>query len=301
MMLGTWGPKSATGDYIWYPMFYDVDTQLGVNNSGVPTWEYDTNATADKQFSTADSVLWNNLWACFSNPIKQKYIELRKEALTIEKLNGFYDFDPTVSKSYAMMGGRPMVAYNIDEYYKYISPAFEGFIDTTGNKAYTKTFFYCLQGTRELQRELFLRNRFNYLDSEWLAGSYSKEAVLMQFKARYDSNDAINTSDKFINEAPDYISPDYVKPDTMTDKELEDLRKNYQSFIDNGGIIQDWGVSPFDSEASMTITPYLKQFVGLWYDETPTATTMFDGENPITVEPLPAVQNSVLNTPMFSQ
>lgn len=301
MMLGSWGPKSATGDYIWYPMFYDVDTQLGVNNSGVPTWEYDTNATRDKQFSTADSVLWNNLWTCFSNPIKTKYIELRKELLTIEKLNGFYDFDPAISKSYAMMGGRPMVAYNIDEYYKYISPAFEGFIDTTGNKAYTKTFFYCLQGTRELQRELFLRNRFNYLDSEWLAGSYSKEAVLMQFKARYDSNDAINTSDKFINEAPDYINPDYVKPDTMTDKDLEDLRKNYQSFIDNGGIIQDWKTSPLDSEASMTITPYLKQYVGLWYDETPTATVAFDGENPITIEPFESVQNSVMNTPMFSQ
>lgn len=295
MMLGTWGPKSATGDYIWYPMFYDVDTQLGVNNSGVPTWEYDTDATRDKQFSTADSVLWNNLWTCFSNPIKQKYIELRKEALTIEKLNGFYDFDPAVSKSYAMMGGRPMVAYNIDEYYKYISPAFEGFIDTTGNKAYTKTFFYCLQGTRELQRELFLRNRFNYLDSEWLAGAYSEEAVLMQFKARYDSNDAINTSDKFIDSAPDFDDP------TLTEQERAELMANYESFMANGGTIQPWKESPLDSEASMTITPFLKQYVGLWYDETPTATIPFDGENPITIEPLPAVQNSVLNTPMFSQ
>jgi len=224
MMLGSWGPQSVDGDYIWYPMFYDIDTQLGVNNSGVPTWEYDTDATKNKQFSTADSVLWNNLWTCFEPRIKEKYIELRKELLTIENLNGFYDFNPAVSKSYAMMGGRPLVAYNIDEYYKYIDPAFNGFIDTTGNTSYTKTFFYCLQGTRELQRELFLRNRFNYLDSQWLAGAYSVNAVQMQFKSRYNANDAIVTSDTFINEAPDYINPDYVKPDEMTDEALEQLR-----------------------------------------------------------------------------
>ena len=34
VMMATYGPHRAGGDYIWYPIFYDIDTQLGLNNSG---------------------------------------------------------------------------------------------------------------------------------------------------------------------------------------------------------------------------------------------------------------------------
>ena len=34
MMLATWGPQETNGNYIWYPIFYDIDTQLGLNNVG---------------------------------------------------------------------------------------------------------------------------------------------------------------------------------------------------------------------------------------------------------------------------
>ena len=71
--------------------------------------------------------------------------------------NGFYDFDPAISNSYAMMGCRPLNMINIDEYYKYIAPAFTGYLDTSGVTQQTSLYFYCLQGTRELQRELFLK------------------------------------------------------------------------------------------------------------------------------------------------
>lgn len=76
-MLATYGPKEPGGHYIWYPWFYDIDTQLGVNNSGIPTWEYDVDATLTGQFSTSNSVLWNNLYACYGNEIKDKYKALR--------------------------------------------------------------------------------------------------------------------------------------------------------------------------------------------------------------------------------
>jgi hypothetical protein len=41
----------------------------------------------------------------------------------------------------------------------------------------TNAYFYCLQGTRELHRKQFLRNRFNYYDSKWMAQSYSPGAT----------------------------------------------------------------------------------------------------------------------------
>ena len=284
MMLASWGPQEEDGEYIWYPIFYDVDTQLGVNNSGVPTWEYDTEATADKQFSTADSILWNNLWSCFADSIKSKYIDLRKKALTIENLNGYYDFDPAISKSYAMMGCRPLNVYNIDEYYKYIAPAFTGYLDTSGNTAITSLYFYCLQGTRELQRELFLRNRFNYLDSCWLGGPYAEEAVLQELKIRYNANDAINTSDKFVTVEP---------ADTTTD--------TWQAFLRNGGSVKPYKENALDADLTFEITPYLKQYVGMYYDSIPSTPIRFDGENPVALTATPAVQKSIEETVGFSQ
>ena len=139
---------------------------MGVNNSGVPYWDYYEEVSENGTFSTPDSVLWVNLWKCFSSEIKNKYDELAGVKLTIENLNGYYECNPEVSKSIAMEGYRPIIINNVDEYQKYIAPSISGFVDTAGTKGViSSAFFYCLQGTRELQRELFLRNRFNYIGS----------------------------------------------------------------------------------------------------------------------------------------
>jgi hypothetical protein len=76
-MMASWGPQTAGGDYIWYPIFYDMDTQLGINNTGIPSFEYYVNATQDGCFSTNDSVLWGNLYNCFFSEIKSTYYALR--------------------------------------------------------------------------------------------------------------------------------------------------------------------------------------------------------------------------------
>lgn len=287
MMLATWGPREEGGEYIWYPIFYDIDTQLGVNNSGVPTWEYDTEATRDDQFSTADSVLWNNLWFSFSQPIKTKYIELRKSLLTIENLDGYYDFNPEISKSYAMKGARPINVINIDEYFKYIAPNFGGYLDTSGQVAQTDLYFYCLQGTRALQRKMFLRNRFNYIDSQWLGGSYSREAVLQELKMRYNANDAMNTSDKFITQQPTITTPE------------EQVK--WDAFVANGGTIKPYKESPLDADANFTIEPYLKQYVSVFFDDTPTDPVYYDGENSVVVTPTPSRQTAIETSPSYSQ
>jgi len=68
-MFGSWGPMSANGEYIWFPMFYDMDTQLGINNTGIPSFEFSVDATIEGSFSTNDSVLWNNVYTVFRNQI----------------------------------------------------------------------------------------------------------------------------------------------------------------------------------------------------------------------------------------
>jgi len=76
-MLATFGPQHAGGNYIWYPIFYDIDTQLGLNNSGAYLWDYDADVTKDNIFSTPTSTLWNNLYDLFYDDIVNKYRVLR--------------------------------------------------------------------------------------------------------------------------------------------------------------------------------------------------------------------------------
>ena len=195
MMLGSWGPmeeywkdkdgnfildaegQKIPGEYIWFPIYYDVDTQLGVDNSGVPSWEYNVEPSKEKHFSTSNSILWTCFDKVYAERIQQEYVRLRGGNLTIDKLDGYYNFDPKVSNSEAMSGILPISFINADQYYKYIAPAVTGYIGFDKNNKvatlYSSGYYYCLQGTRDLHRALFLRNRFNYYDSMWHAGAYN--------------------------------------------------------------------------------------------------------------------------------
>ena len=267
LMMATWGPHERGGEDIWYPIFYDIDTQLGVNNSGVPYWDYYEEVSENGTFSTPDSVLWVNLWKCFSSEIKNKYDELAGVKLTIENLNGYYECNPEVSKSIAMEGYRPIIINNVDEYQKYIAPSISGFVDTAGTKGViSSAFFYCLQGTRELQRELFLRNRFNYIGSQWQADKYSLTAAKQGIQTRFDANDYPNTSDKYLNRQP-------------TD---EEAAAGYE--------YAQYGTQPLDFDYTYKVTPYLKQYIGYYYDDTRSSVTYAgDGE---TVE-VPMMANKI--------
>jgi hypothetical protein len=150
-MFASWGPQKGniekvTGiqHYIWYPIFYDIDTQLGINNTGIPSFEYYVDATIDGSFSTNDSVLWNNFYQFFKSKIVDKYKQLMgfsngsydtskvtqifaKDSNTnsdkSEIVDKWYKTDPSVfSDSYAVKGDRPLLALNLDEEYKYIIP-----------------------------------------------------------------------------------------------------------------------------------------------------------------------------------
>lgn len=218
MMIATWGPKSfktetaeevTPGDYIWYPIFYDMDTQLGINNSGQVYWDYDVDATPEAEgassiFSGNGSVLWDNFFKCFKSDIQTLYRTLRSNGyLTLASLMNFYDTAGSDKWSEAMK--------NIDADFKYLAPADSnrGYIDIDGNTASCGgRYFYCLQGDRKLNRDAFLRNRLNYIDSQWLAGSYDPNESNEQFKLRYNLNDADKTSDvDFPSDATFTITP----------------------------------------------------------------------------------------------
>ena len=262
MMIATWGPHEEGGDYIWYPTFYDIDTQLGLNNSGSYLWDYDADVTLDGLFSTPGSVLWTNLFTMFNDEIKNKYKAFRgaddgssvKNNLTYEKITGAYECNPTVFGSYAMMGIRPVIAIGLDEYYKYFATTKTGYFDTKGILIIqdTPTFAYCCQGDKKLTTELLLRNRLNYIDSWWMGGDYEITKVKQgQFWGRINGNRQDLTSDKFLN----------VEQNIITNNP-----SIYAGFKSSNGIFP---IPHIDSVPDYNLTPFLKQYVNFYIDEVP--------------------------------
>lgn len=297
MMIATWGPEAANGEYIWFPIFYDIDTQLGLNNIGAVLWDYDTDATADGTFSTANSVLWQNFFLGFRTEIEEKYRSLRKGSrLTEETIEGAYLCDPDVFRdSYAMRGVRPVIALGLDEWYKYIAPGINkdpswysgtdrryGFYVDSVNNGNTKTtdasYVYTCQGDRKLSRELFIRNRVNYLDSWWLAGSYdsTSSGYKTEIMIRANAND-LSTSDTYLDiakvtsDVSGYTRVQYPKPF-------------------------------YDAIPQFTIKPFLSQYVTVFYDEDPIVPTIkYDGINPVITNTTPSVESGYRTTHPYNE
>ena len=265
MMIASWGPMEKGGDYIWFPIFYDIDTQLGINNTGIPTWDYDVDASMNaaagaETFSTANSVLWYNLLYCYLDEIKQKYQTMRLANLNQDFIENAYRCSPEVfSSSYASKGVRPLVALNADFEYKYILPTLEvskgtnyGYINTAGTWVQDNgnSFFYACQGDRDLSRQLLVRNRMNYLDSEMQANIYAPTGATSttSLKLRASAN-STTTSDRWLDVA-----------------ELTDAQKASGFKI---GALGDSPAKclPLDGTPYYQITPFLSQYVSMYYDD----------------------------------
>jgi hypothetical protein len=67
MMMATWDDK------VWYPIFYDMDTMLGLNNYGYNKFHYDVEDTHVNVYNGQASILWNNFRAAFPAEIQQFY------------------------------------------------------------------------------------------------------------------------------------------------------------------------------------------------------------------------------------
>lgn len=274
-MMASWGPQKKGGDYIWYPIFYDIDTQLGINNTGIPSFEYNVDATEDGNYSTSDSVLWNNFYKYFkSGLIIPKYKHLRgittsvfgsnlkqPPLKTVDRIESYYLTDYNTTNNLADLGTRPLVAVNLDEYYKYITITNDASYldgttgqlsgDTTGVYTFDSTgaYFYALQGNRSLSRQQFLSNRLEYIDSWLNEGNYQRGGA-NRIRGRVAANNKNKTSDKWIETASD---PYFKDESTLTKNHL------------------------FDAEYWMTLTPAHSSYVTLGDDNEAYPSRKYDG------------------------
>lgn len=164
MMLASWDQT------IWYPIFYDMDTGLGLNNTGFNKFAYDTeDDPKDKVFNGFDSVLWNNFRTCFYSDICKFYSEMRKH-LTIDKLLKTYNTDASDKWNEALT--------TADAEYKYIRPYEEGYYDGKEGieiKPNQVSYLYAGQGKRTNHRSYWLNNRVKYFDSKYIPSTYGSD------------------------------------------------------------------------------------------------------------------------------
>jgi hypothetical protein len=90
---------------------------------------------------------------------------------------------------------------------------------------------------------LLIRNRLNYLDSWWLAGNYISAAVKDGIMIRANAND-LNTSDNFLDE-------DLIQGNVASYEKVH------------------YPLQYFDATPQFKITPFLSQYVTVFYDDDP--------------------------------
>lgn len=152
----------------WYPVFYDLDTAIGLNNEGVNDFgfdiEYHDTIGTENVFNGESSGLWNLVELCYSDKIEELYNTFRNNgSLTYENVMKCL-LDEQIAKICEAQ-------YNSDAMYKYISPLVEDNI---------ATYLYTAQGSRLDHIKWWLYNRFNYMDSKYTASAYKSDYMTLR-------------------------------------------------------------------------------------------------------------------------
>lgn len=175
MMWGYWynpdvESHEVMGKMRCYPIFYDNDTILGLDNTGkiALNWDADENTMngASYAFAGHDSTIWVNLRSQFSDYLQSAYLRLRNENMTNDTMLRWYNTNQS-----DMYGER---IYNKDSVWKYVVPTNIG-VPVLENGV-VKTMKYStlpqMQGSRRAHRSWFINNRMDLFDAKYQGGSY---------------------------------------------------------------------------------------------------------------------------------
>lgn len=127
---------------VWYPTFYDLDTVLGIDNSGYLTIEPDVEIESGS-YNTSNSNLWSKVWNYFNTELKEEWAKMRQGSFTLDNLMN-YIYGEQISKI-------PAKLYNDDAQVKYLD--------------FGSLYTYCCHGSKEHQIRRWLRERIAYVDS----------------------------------------------------------------------------------------------------------------------------------------
>lgn len=165
MMLATWD------NTIWYPIFYDMDTALGLNNYGYNKFGFDTEDTDTGVYNGPTSILWTNVRKTLQPEIRKMYENLT--GLNYNNLVSNYGTNQADAWN--------EIIYNLDAQYKYVRPLAEGFYgDGVQVAPYSKDYLYAAQGSRSMHRRWWLANRLNYFNGKYLSSAFKADKFTMR-------------------------------------------------------------------------------------------------------------------------
>ena len=148
-----------------YPIFYDSDTTLGVDNVGDISFSYDVEyhdvVGSGYAWNAESSTLFNNIEAAYPTEIAEMYARIRT-ALSYDKAMEFFNRDQSDKWGEAI--------YNEDARFKYILPLLTGEGD----------YLYAAQGSRGEYRKWWLFNRYRYMDSKYKAQGFLTDFTTMR-------------------------------------------------------------------------------------------------------------------------
>ena len=156
------------GGDVWYPVFYDMDTALGLNNEGVNEFNFDIEyhdvIGTQNVFNAENSALWNMVERAFPTEIEDLYNTLRNnKKLSYESVMAVL-YDEQIAKICEAQ-------YNEDADFKYLSPLLDEGI---------ATYLYTAQGSRADHMKWWLGNRFKYMDSKYTASAYKANYLTLR-------------------------------------------------------------------------------------------------------------------------
>lgn len=210
MMIATWGPEErsykdyltektvATNNYIFYPIFYDMDTMLGLDNTGVYRFNYYDEDT-DSSIYNGDEVLWNFVRDALGNDLIPWYSSLETASLKTESMLPYFNSNQANMANEAF--------YNGDATYKYIDPARDGYYDYLYDKVIKPgegPYLYAAQGDRSLMREWILTNRMRFLRGKYNSNQY-QSGDRIEFRWYYPTGEEADAS---LNASRAAVPPD---------------------------------------------------------------------------------------------
>ena len=271
MMIATWDNK------IWFPIFYDMDTMLGLNNYGYNKFSYDVEDSAENVYNGHKSVLWNNWKDAFPDYTRAFYQRMQNAGLTYKILLDNYNKNQADAPNENI--------YNADAQYKYIRPFSESYYDGLNGEWInpgSKDFLYAGQGSRSMHREWWLYNRINYFNGKYLSEQYKTDKYEMRLYTPSASvtyyyagvlepledefNQGlyhINTNEGKVDLEPNYI-PATIWDDTGAVK--------YYKKIEVGNKLAD-SIAVVPPNNDYTLTPLYNQYIAIAYGGTNGQTT----------------------------
>ena len=155
----------------WFPIPYDFDTAIGIDNEGKLVFDYDLedyDQVGDEDvFNGQQSTLWINVRDAFQTELFEMYKDLRQKG---------FSYDEIKNKMKDHQSIWPEAIWNADAKVKYLDIYL-----TAGEK-----YFEMCQGDKSAQRDWWLFNTFKYRDSKYQCGDSEEYSAFFRAYAPAD-------------------------------------------------------------------------------------------------------------------